>query len=217
MSFPSSVESLRQSGSLTEEDMVKLSSIKETMLEKLGEGREAFCEFVKSEFADGDEMDEVTFNKIAEAFEAYEKIAIGKVVKGGGRGINSLKAALAIAQLGVASVIPASIGLSWLSRRNKMKSSFDTVIKAHPELEGDPNVKQHWNVLTDYAPDIAANPMVAGTLLRRMKNWGEVDHQTVKDLIAMQKDINQGQVGYGGAMDPSRAIGSIGQALSGKY
>lgn len=58
------------------------------------------------------------------------------------------------------------------------------------ELEAG-KVKQMYDVLHQFAPDVASNPVAAAGIVENLAQYDTVDHRTVADLISMQKGFSE--------------------------
>jgi len=70
------------------------------------------------------------------------------------------------------------------------------IINRNPELAQYDNalVKDYFDVIKTYSPQAARNPLVAGALVRKMIEFGGVDHKLVQDLGSIESNhrINPG-------------------------
>lgn len=79
-----------------------------------------------------------------------------------------------------------------------IKQSFKVMLQEFPELiqERNPNiVKAHFGVLQQYAPDIAANPIVAGSFVKETTRQGGVHVANIKQIVDAQRSISEAKGG----------------------
>lgn len=81
-------------------------------------------------------------------------------------------------------------------RATGLKSSLAEIKASHPELfrgANSKNTAQYFSLLHNFAPDLAANPLVAGSILHRMHRMGAstIDAGQIKDLASAQAEINK--------------------------
>lgn len=103
-------------------------------------------------------------------------------------------------------LIPATIltggaagiaALSDLGRRyalsRKHDESFKQMMEENPDIAHDPSMaKKHFDIMAKFAPDLAANPTIAGGHVRQVMEMGNViPADTVKNLAAAQKTYNE--------------------------
>lgn len=64
------------------------------------------------------------------------------------------------------------------------------IINKNPELAQYDNalVKDYFDVIKTYSPQAARNPLVAGALVRKMIEFGGVDHKLVQDLGSIESN-----------------------------
>lgn len=64
------------------------------------------------------------------------------------------------------------------------------------EQEDEKLVSDYFNVVKQFSPKAAANPLVAGALVNKMLQFGGVDHKLVQDLAKIQKDSTKVTTGF---------------------
>ncbi|RKX67349.1 MAG: hypothetical protein DRP42_00695 [Tenericutes bacterium] len=171
------------------------------------------------------------FFKLAKwGLEGFKKI-LGKGGKtGGGKpatawsdvGGNLVKI-MALAGLTSAGVAGAG-AIAAHGRNKKLKkeiaSSYTVMKKEYPRItEMDQGkVRNHFGVLAQYAPSLAANPTVAGAFVSSQVSRGIVDPATVKTLVDTQKkieEIRQGNSPFAGLPGMKAVSGVATAAMSG--
>lgn len=67
---------------------------------------------------------------------------------------------------------------------------YQKMLESSPDLQGMPSmqVKNMYDVLHSFAPDIASQPVAAAGIVSNMAQYDTVDHKTIQDLITMQKN-----------------------------
>ena len=72
------------------------------------------------------------------------------------------------------------------------KKYFNNMISQTPELknEDEKKVKKLFGVVSQYAPDLAKNPTVAGSIVKRFVDYGDVDPMTLREIISTQSTIS---------------------------
>jgi hypothetical protein len=90
------------------------------------------------------------------------------------------------------------------------RSSKD-MMKKYPNLkQEDPDkVKDYFNVVKQFSPRAAANPLVAGALVNKMIQFGGVDHKLVQDLIQKDSTTAQRDANKAGASMAASAFGGV--------
>ena len=86
-------------------------------------------------------------------------------------------------------------GVKSLYLAKKHSDSLEYIKKNDPELFKSKNTIDNFEVLKQYAPDLAANGNVAHSYLVRANQLGMTPHEFVKDLVAVQSNIDKGSFG----------------------
>lgn len=87
-------------------------------------------------------------------------------------------------------------------KKNKeLEKTWDTLQEEHPNVANE-ETRDHYDVLKDYAPDLAQNPTVAKSYLERAQQLGRAPHEFVQDLVGTQSDIDRSNQD----VDVSRAL-----------
>jgi len=98
--------------------------------------------------------------------------------------------------LGLAGLITlgttaSRVGLSALGNaktRSSLKKSYGSMFNEFPELKEDKGqASKYFSMMSQYAPALAVNPIVAGTWVRQMMNMNVVDPKNISDLIRAQE------------------------------
>lgn len=95
----------------------------------------------------------------------------------------------------------------------KIKSSFDTMQKKVPQLQGKDKkqIKDYFDVVKTYSPKAAANPLVAGALVNKMVEFGGVDHKLVQDLAEIESGIARPSIVRTGIEAAAKGFSSPGK------
>jgi len=74
----------------------------------------------------------------------------------------------------------------------RQRNAFNRMIREYPELKEENNITNHkyFSTIFRHAPDIAMDPMVAGSLVKTFHQFGGVDYNTIKDLRQTQALTN---------------------------
>ena len=139
---------------------------------------------------------------VEKAAELVKKAGIGDVfgavargVAAAGRGaLSSFNPLLAgIGLLGISMPV-VKAGIDALRQPGQLRSSLKAVLQQHPELRNDPNTGQYFHLLTTFAPSIAANPLMAGQMLKRFHEAGPSlfsNTETLRNLVGIEGTISQ--------------------------
>lgn len=78
-------------------------------------------------------------------------------------------------------------------REKKIKASFARILQDHPELRSDANTPRYFQAIVDFAPDVAANALVAGNVMRTMHQIGPgaVTPKMISELLAVQSGFEE--------------------------
>lgn len=79
----------------------------------------------------------------------------------------------------------------------QVNQSYQKMLQLYPELsrEDPQRVKTIFDALAAGSPDMAKQPLVVGSLVRRMLNYDGFDHTTFSDLVSAQSAINKNRTG----------------------
>lgn len=84
-------------------------------------------------------------------------------------------------------------GASMLNDHAKVQGGYKKMLNAYPELarENPERVRAYFDAIASGSPDIAAQPLVAGSLVKRMLNYDGFDPSTFQELAATQATIDR--------------------------
>jgi hypothetical protein len=147
--------------------------------------------------------------------EYIEKHAAANVRGGIGKGVMAHLPAVLLsigAAFSAAPIIGA--GARFAVRSSKINASKDQIRREHPELRDDPYFERYFDVLRMFSPDVAANPLIAGNVMRELHRLGPeaLTPTKVKELLSLQKDFKSYQNDWHA---PTSAAGSGAIALAG--
>ena len=106
-----------------------------------------------------------------------EMLARAAMIGAVGLGVNALSEAISAPVGTVQSTVGKAVG-------------YQKMLENSPGLQQMPSmqVKNMFDVLHNFAPDIAAQPTAAAGIVSNMAQYESVDHKTIQDLITMQKN-----------------------------
>lgn len=137
------------------------------------------------------ELDEA--HRKTAALDGYQKTQIG----------------MGMAGLGLAAAPFVGHLTHKMKRAGKIKQSLTQIMQEHPELRQNPHTPRYFQAVVDFAPDVAANSLVAGNVLKAMHQIGpgSVTPKMLSELLSVQKD-------YQSTTEPPKAVANFGEALS---
>jgi len=107
------------------------------------------------------------------------------------RSAKNIAPLLGIAGLVALGTTASRVGLNALGNvhtRSSLKKSYGSMFKEFPELREDKGqASKYFSMMSQYAPALAVNPIVAGTWVRQMMNMNVVDPKNISDLIRAQE------------------------------
>lgn len=94
-------------------------------------------------------------------------------------------------------------------RNERIKKSIKEVMQEHPELRNNPHSARYFQAIVDFAPDVAANPLMAGNVMRTMHQIGpsSVTPKMISELLQVQR-------GHEERSTPDQAAGEFGKHIS---
>jgi len=120
-------------------------------------------------------------------FLSHIGTATAKGLKDLGPGIKTY--APSIAAIVASGVAAKELLINPLVQKNKINKSYEEMFKKTPQLVGEDQAKirDYFNVVKEFSPHAAANPLIAGSLVNKMMQFGGVDHKLVQDMAALQE------------------------------
>lgn len=176
-------------GFLTESEKAELGKFAAQLLDaKTSGNKQRVGDIVKSAAAAIDNYEDFEavvglfdwLEKEAETSPAYKKMSptLGNVLA-------AATAAFALA--------PAVTSLARHSKRQKaFAASFEQILKDYPNLKADPNTPRYFKLITDFAPEVASNPLVAGNVMDTFRKMGpaSITPTVINELLGLQGRIN---------------------------
>ena len=148
------------------------------------------------------------FEEHVKAFKGGHALpTLGALLLGGG--------ALTAGGIGAAMAGSAGVhGIDRLVQAVKKGHQYKKMMEANPELShyDSSEVQQAFNTLHKFNPELAGDPLVAGTFVRRVADADAIDHRTVGDLVKTRKDMGRpfGQQAASG-QSFNAALGMLGK------
>jgi hypothetical protein len=113
--------------------------------------------------------------------------------KGGimmGASMRNIAPLLGLAGLVALGTTAAKVGLGALSdvkTKGDLIVSFNNIFREYPELKEEKGqVAKFFAMMSKYAPDLATNPIVAGTWIKQVMNQNVVDPKNIASLMDAQ-------------------------------
>jgi len=154
-------------------------------------------------------------------------IKIGMVKESAGSAVGSFfkewGPTIGIGVLGASGL--AAVGqdiIAGIQMSAQQKNAYAEMFKKVPQLKEYPKdeVDDYYEVVKQFAPKMATNPLVAGNLVNKMVQYGGVDSALISELSKATKDIMQATTpgeGAGAIFHKGLAgMASIPSSLSGK-
>jgi len=137
------------------------------------------------------ELQDATYDSIKEALGG--RVPIAKTT-GGFADMLSRAAMIGALGVGVNALVDAAAAPVGTMQNTVGKAlGYQKMLENSPDLQGMPSmqVKSMYDVLHNFAPDVAAQPVAAAGIVSNMAQYDTVDHKTIQDLIAMQKNYSE--------------------------
>jgi hypothetical protein len=77
-------------------------------------------------------------------------------------------------------------------RAQKHGQSLKTILSEHPALREDPNTSRYFHMIKSFAPDVAANSLIAGNVMEELRKLGPaaVTPARISELLQLQGRIS---------------------------
>lgn len=84
-------------------------------------------------------------------------------------------------------------GANAMANHNQINQSYTQMLQRFPELarENPTRVRELFTSVSNAAPDVAKDPIVTGSLLKRMLNYDGIDHTTYMELVKTQESMTK--------------------------
>ena len=176
-------------GFLTEQEKIELGKFASQLLDaKTSGNKEKLGDIIKTAAAAIDNYED--FEAVIGLFDWLEKeAATGNTYKKMSPALGNVLAAATAAF----ALAPAVASLSRHSKRQKaFATSFEQILKDYPNLKGDPNTPRYFKLITDFAPEVASNPLVAGNVMDTFRKMGpaSITPTVINELLGLQGRIN---------------------------
>lgn len=123
-------------------------------------------------------------------------------------GMGDWKKPVAIGALSAVGATGAKAGIKGLGnlmRSRKAENVWGELQEEHPDLANE-DTREHFEVVKQFAPDLATNPSTARSFLKRMKRTGMAPHEFVDRLTQTQGNIERGRMSGDIADEASSAL-----------
>jgi hypothetical protein len=176
-------------GFLTEQEKIELGKFASQLLNaKTASNRTQVNEIIKNAAAEIDNYED--FEAVVGLFDWLEKEA---AVNPGYKKMSPVLGNVLAAATAAFALAPAVASMSRHSKRQKAFSeSFEQILKDYPNLKGDPNTPRYFKLITDFAPEVASNPLVAGNVMDTFRKMGpaSITPTVINELLGLQGRIN---------------------------
>lgn len=108
--------------------------------------------------------------------------------------------AIGLGAMGVSAAAGVGEKVVGAIKLNKdQKNAYTNMFKKVPQLReySKQDVDDYYGVVKQYAPEMAANPLVAGNLVNKMIQFGGVDSALIGELTKATKNLASGPSGAG--------------------
>lgn len=167
-------------GFLTTEEQAELSKFASMLLAaKTTNNEEQIKALIKEAASTIDNY--ADFEAVMGVFDWLEKEASGTPSTMWGNILAGVLASAALSPLVIAGVKSGT-------RSKKIKESLKQIMIDYPNLKNDPNVPRYFRMIVDFAPDVAANPILAGNVLENFRKLGPaaVTPTVINELLGLQ-------------------------------
>ena len=117
---------------------------------------------------------------------------------------------------GIGAAMAGSMGVHGIDRfvqAVKKGKDYKDMMEANPELAhyDDDELQAAFNTLHKFNPELASDPLVAGTFVRRVADADAIDHRTVGELARTRKEMGRpfGQQAAQGGASFNAAMGLL--------
>ena len=89
-------------------------------------------------------------------------------------------------------------GVGMLTDHVKAQRSFSEMLKLYPVLqqESPEKVRLYFDSIARRSPAVATDPIVAGSLIKRLINYDGFDHSVFRDLVQTQSTLDANRRGF---------------------
>ena len=193
-------------GILTDEDMQKLARLRNESVAAICVSDDSYLKIAEAVIDADSKWTDETFAKVARSLDALNERVDGEKTADALTTFQKILGGIGVASL---AAIPATRAVQAIKSNRELKNSWEDV-RQIAEIKSNPNSINNWTVLEDFAPDVAANSTAAEAMLKTMNEYGTVSPKMIADLINMQHGVSQQRVGFGGPLDPMKALTAVG-------
>lgn len=92
-----------------------------------------------------------------------------------------------------APVAGVFLGGKAIQERTRAKKTYGEIFQKFPELKNLPQdqIQDAWNVLRTYSPSLTANPVAAGSFVKKMLEYEGIEPREIKELIQTEKGYQE--------------------------
>ncbi len=229
MSLPEEVIALKDNGLLGDDDLDKLAELQANLIEASSEDMSvllsSIADSLRSVSFSPEDFEKAALLLNEEDGDEYEKLAkvdwvskmgtLSGAMSGFGKFISKHKGKITPAFLvGMGLALGGGELMATRAQKQALSASLVQVKEQHPELKKDKMTDQHFEALSTFSPTVAKNPVVASSLLLKMKQWGSIDHKTIQDLISMERGMRDMGPRGGGAGDLLQSAAAVQQLVA---
>ncbi len=161
--------------------------------------------------------------------DAGDKIAVANLLDCVGSLIGSPTKTASFATAAQLGLSAAGVGLAAApfiahatrrrAQEGKIKKSFAEVMRDHPHLRGDPHLSRYFQAIVDFAPNVAANSLVAGNVLNSMHQIGPqaVTPEAIGKLLSVEKDYVGQPQGADLLSETAKPVSDFGHTIGHLY
>lgn len=211
------VKELYASGTLSKEASIRVLRHRDSMI------KTAMIDMTEQYFGFGKYAS--IWNTIEKATKATSKAATetAKVTRvgpmfSGSEALRNIAPLLGIAGLVTLGTTLAKTGINAIGNlhtKGRLSKSYNGMFKEFPDLKEDKGqATKFFSMMSQYAPALAVNPVVAGTWVKQMMNSNVVDPKNIHSLIQAQKDWENVQEMKNPIIGFSRDIPQSGELFS---
>lgn len=125
--------------------------------------------------------------------ELDTEAALEKAAEGEGMSpFQKAQLGIGVAGLGLAAAPFAGHVMRRHRQEGRIRNSLHQVMQDHPELRSSPHTSRYFQAIVDFAPDVAANPLVAGNVMKTMHQIGpgSVTPRMIQELLQVQRGVD---------------------------
>lgn len=194
-------------GFLTPEEQVDLGKFAASLLDaKMSSNKDKIQDLIKNAALEIDNYED--FEAVMGVFDWLEKEAADSKIS------PAIGNVLSAAAAGFAMAPAVASFARHIKRKDAMSKSFEQILKDYPNLKSDPNTPRYFKLIADFAPDVAANPLIAGNVMETFRKLGPgaITPTAINEILGLQGRISMTAVdaakAYGEPMSRALEIGA---------